>query len=37
VDLPQVAVPDKMEIKGQDRTDIPPKWLPVECRGAAKP
>ena len=31
-----VAVPDKMEAKGQDRTDIPPKWLPVECRGGAK-
>ena len=31
-----VAVPDKMEVKGHDRTDIPPKWLPVECRGGAK-
>lgn len=31
-----VAVPDKMEVKGQDRTDIPPKWLPVECRGGTK-
>jgi type IV pilus assembly protein PilA len=33
----KVPVPDKMEIRGNDRTDIPPKWLPVECRGAAKP
>ena len=32
----KVAVPDKMEIKGHDRTDIPQKWLPVECRGGAK-
>jgi type IV pilus assembly protein PilA len=31
-----VPVPAKMEVKGQDRTDIPPKWLPVECRSAAK-
>ena len=31
-----VPVPDKMEVKGNDRTDIPPKWLPVECRSAAK-
>lgn len=28
-----VAVPDKMEVRGQDRTDIPPRWLPLECRG----
>jgi type IV pilus assembly protein PilA len=27
-----VPVPDKMEVKGNNRTDIPPKWLPVECR-----
>jgi type IV pilus assembly protein PilA len=33
----KVAVPDKMEIKGHDRTDIPSKWLPVECRGREKP
>lgn len=32
----RVPVPDKMEVKGQDRTDIPPKWLPVECRGRDK-
>lgn len=31
-----VAVPDKMEVRGQDRTDIPAKWLPVECRGGSK-
>ena len=31
-----VAVPEKMDVKGHDRTDIPPKWLPVECRGGAK-
>jgi type IV pilus assembly protein PilA len=31
-----VAVPDKMEVKGHNRTDIPAKWLPVECRSAAK-
>ena len=31
-----VAIPEKMEVKGHDRTDIPPKWLPVECRGGAK-
>ena len=31
-----VAVPDKMEVKGHNRTDIPPKWLPVECRGGEK-
>lgn len=28
----QVPVPGKMEVKGRDLTDIPPKWLPVECR-----
>ncbi len=32
----RVAVPAKMEIKGRDHTDIPPKWLPVECRGKEK-
>jgi type IV pilus assembly protein PilA len=31
-----VAVPDKMEVKGSNRTDIPAKWLPVECRGGDK-
>lgn len=33
----RVAVPAKMEIKGRDHTNIPPKWLPVECRGNEKP
>jgi type IV pilus assembly protein PilA len=32
----RVPVPDKMEIRGRDHTDIPPKWLPVECRGKDK-
>jgi type IV pilus assembly protein PilA len=31
-----VPVPEKMEVKGHNRTDIPPKWLPVECRGGVK-
>lgn len=31
-----VPVPDKMEVKGHNRTDIPAKWLPVECRGKEK-
>ena len=31
-----VPVPEKMEVKGHNRTDIPPKWLPVECRGGTK-
>ncbi|HZZ91929.1 MAG TPA: pilin [Usitatibacter sp.] len=26
------AVPNNMEIGGTDETDVPPKWLPVECR-----
>ena len=32
----KLNVPDKMEALGQDQTDIPPKWLPIECRGPAK-
>ena len=28
------AVPKGMEIAGEDRTDLPPSHLPVECRGA---
>ena len=32
----RVAVPAKMEAKGRDHTDVPPKWLPVECRGKDK-
>ena len=31
-----VAVPGKMDVKGHNRTDIPAKWLPVECRGGEK-
>ena len=31
-----VTVPAGMEVLGRDETDIPPKWLPVECRGNAK-
>lgn len=28
------AVPAKMEVRGKDVTDIPSKWLPIECRTA---
>ena len=28
-------VPNGMEVKGMDATDVPPQWLPVECRGGA--
>jgi type IV pilus assembly protein PilA len=28
------AVPAKMEVRGEDKTDIPFKWLPIECRTA---
>jgi type IV pilus assembly protein PilA len=31
-DLP---VPNGMEIRGRDETDLPPSFLPIECRGAA--
>ena len=27
------AVPKGMTVMGANRTDIPPKWLPPECRG----
>lgn len=27
-----MAVPNNMEVTGADETDVPPKWLPVECR-----
>ena len=27
------AVPKGMTVEGSNRTDIPPKWLPPECRG----
>ncbi|HEX7558022.1 MAG TPA: pilin [Usitatibacter sp.] len=30
----QTAIPPKMEVQGNDATDIPPKWLPIECRTA---
>jgi len=26
------AVPNNMEVTGKDDTDVPPHWLPVECR-----
>ena len=26
-------VPDKMTVKGENRTDLPPAFLPVNCRG----
>jgi hypothetical protein len=26
------AVPKNMEVTGKDDTDLPSKWLPVECR-----
>ena len=29
-----VAVPNGMEARGRNDTDIQPSWLPVECRGA---
>jgi type IV pilus assembly protein PilA len=29
----KVATPKGMEIKGEDKTDIQPSWLPVDCRG----
>jgi len=29
-----VPVPKGMEVRGKDETDIPPAFLPVECRGA---
>ena len=30
-----VNVPQKMEARGKDKTDLPYDWLPVECRGPA--
>ena len=32
-----VDVPKGMQVKGRDETDVPPEWLPVQCRGRAKP
>ena len=29
-------VPTGMELTGEDKTDVPMNWLPVECRGNAK-
>ena len=29
-------VPGGMEVKGKNETDIPDKWLPLECRGTPK-
>lgn len=29
-------VPGGMDVRGRDETDIPPKWLPLECRGSPK-
>jgi type IV pilus assembly protein PilA len=28
----EAGVPKNMEVAGRDDTDVPPKWLPVECR-----
>lgn len=28
-----VSVPKNMEVRGEDETDVPFAWLPVECRG----
>ncbi len=29
-----IGVPQGMQVRGNDETDIPPEWLPVNCRGA---
>lgn len=29
--------PEGMEVHGKDETDLPPQWLPVECRGGGSP
>lgn len=31
-----IAVPQGMDIKGRDVTDIPDKYLPLECRGPSR-
>lgn len=31
-----VAIPFNMEVRGENATNIPKEWLPVECRGAEK-
>jgi type IV pilus assembly protein PilA len=28
-----VAVPNGMQVRGENATDVPSEWLPVECRG----
>jgi type IV pilus assembly protein PilA len=30
-----IGVPKGMDVRGRDETDVPPEWLPVECRGPA--
>jgi type IV pilus assembly protein PilA len=32
-----VGVPKGMQVLGEDHTNIPDKWLPVECRGSKAP
>jgi type IV pilus assembly protein PilA len=32
-----VGVPNGMQVLGEDLTNIPAKWLPVECRGSKGP
>src|SRR5689334_6309175 len=27
-----MGVPRGMEVRGRDETDVPPEWLPVDCR-----
>lgn len=29
-----IGVPKGMQVLGNDETDLPPQWLPVDCRGA---
>lgn len=29
-----IGVPSGMQVRGNDETDVPPQWLPVDCRGA---
>jgi type IV pilus assembly protein PilA len=31
----EVAVPLNMEVRGENQTNIPMAWLPVECRGSS--
>ena len=30
-----IAVPNGMQVRGRDATDLPPEWLPVDCRARA--